>query len=589
MNWNRIGRVAALCWVAASALLILSTARADRPAPVAQTAPTLIPPTLIPMQPPMDGDALLSESTIARIMREGVVRVGILYNESPFGELNPRGEVFGFDADLARSMATTWGLEESSVQFVQVTRQTAIDMLTSGTVDMLTAALVHRRELDARIEFSQTYYPSYQAILVRNGDGATELAHMADRQVGVIMGTAGEGATTDWAARAGYSFTINRYPLLDSAIAALNANTLDGVVENRVRLERAIADAPENYRIVDDPIMPEPFAVGVRRQDVNFRNLIDRTLQYLYQTGRLDEIHRAHFNGADYPDATFAVWGNVGEAPRADAMPTDVPYPAGYAIPRLQGSGVVRVAGVRELPGDAPESLRRADALNRGLINALARRWNTTVQIVATDGNPIDQVVAGAADIAIGVAPDWNYATQVDFTSAYLMHGLRMMLRRNSPVAGFGDLRGEWIGVFQDQQFAREIVAREAARENAIIDDFYIIDREQDAAFVMLAENNADVVLGDSLRLIPHVQAAPDDLRLLSRSDGSGIWFTRNFVGLAVPRNDLDFRLLVEYTLQELARDGELQSLLQPVMMPEDIPTFELWPGATSFMGFNLG
>ncbi|MDZ4766868.1 MAG: transporter substrate-binding domain-containing protein [Chloroflexota bacterium] len=573
----------------ASAFLMMSFVSAERSAPIAQTAPTLIPPTLVPVPPPMDGDALLSESTIARILRDGKVRVGILYNESPFGELNPRGEVFGFDADLARSMATTWGLGDTGVEFVQVTRQTAIDMLTSGAVDMLAAALVHRRELDARIEFSQTYYPSYQAILVRNGDGATELAHMADRKIGAVMGSSGEAAVTDWAARVGYSFTISRYPLLDTAIAALNASEIDGVVENRARLERAIADAPENYRIVDDPVAPEPFAIGVRRQDINFRNLIDRTLQYLFQTGRLDEIHGDHFNGADYPSATFEVWGNVGDAPRADAMPTDVPYPASYAIARLQTDRVVRVAGVRELAGDAPESLRRADALNRGLINALARRWNTTVQIVPTDGNPLDLIASGAADLALGVAPDWNYSAQVDFTSAYLIHGLRLLLRKNSAVAGFGDLRGEFIGIFQDQQFAREIVVREAARENAIIDDFYLIDREQDAAFVMLAENNADVVLGDSLRLIPHVQAAPDDLRLLSRSDGSGIWFSRNFVGLAVPRNDLDFRLLVEYTLQELARDGELQALLQPVMMPEDIPTFEVWPGSTSFMGFEVG
>lgn len=577
-----------------AACLMMSAVFAEQETITAQSAPTLVPPTLVPVPPPLDGDVLLSESTVARIVRDGVVRVGILYNEPPFGELSPRGEVFGFDADMVRRMAAAWGLANADsgatgVEFIQVTRQTAIDMLTSGTVDMLAAALVHRRELDAVIEFSQTYYPSYQAILVRNGDGATELAHMADRKIGVVMGSAGEGAVNQWVGSVPYTFFVNRYITLDTAIAALNAHEVDGVVENRARLERAIIDAPENYRIVNDPVMPEPFAIGIRRGDVNFRNLIDRTLQYLYQSGQLDEIHSNHFNGADYPDATFEVWGNVGDATRIDSVPTDVPYPASFAVARLQNDRVVRIAGVRELPGDAPESLRRADALNRGLINALARRWNTTVQIVPTDGNPLDQVVSGAADLAVGVAPDWNYSTQVDFTSAYLMHGVLLMLPRNSSVAGFGDLRGEWIGVFQDQQFVREIVAREAARENAIIDDFYVINREQDAAFVMLAENNADVVLGDSLRLIPHVQAAPDDLRLLSRSDGSSIWFTRNFVGLAVPRNDADFRLLVEYTLQELARDGELQALLQPVMMPEDIPTFEYWPGSTEFMGFQLG
>jgi polar amino acid transport system substrate-binding protein len=571
-----------------SLLLLVGWAHAVSPDERLQTAPTLVPPTLVPTTPSPDSEVLLSESTVARIVREGRVRVGILYNEPPFGELNPRGEVFGFDADLARSMAQTWGLGDEGVEFVQVTRQTAIDMLTSGSVDMLTAALVHRRELDMRIEFSQPYYPAYQAVLVRNGDGATVLSHFADRKIGVIMGSSSEAAVVDWLSRAGYAFAVNRYVLLDQAVAALNAGEIDGVVENVIRLERAIADTPENYRIVDDLVMPEPFAVGLRRQDVNFRSLINRTLQYLFQTGRLDEIHRTHFNGADYPSEGFDVWVNVGEAPRADAMPQDVPFPASYVVPRLQTDRQVRVAGVRELSGDAPESARRADALNRGLINALARRWNTTVVYVPTEGNPLDQVMSGAADLAVGVAADWNYAGSVDFTSAYLMHGLRLMFPVNSGISGWGDLRGQWIGIFADEQYAREVVAREAARENAIIDDFFTVNREQDALFVMLAENNADVIFGDSLRLIPHVQANPDDVRLLSRSDGSGIWYSRNFVGLAVPRNDLDFRLLVEYTLQELARDGELQALLQPVMMPEDIPTFDYYPGSAEFLGFNL-
>jgi polar amino acid transport system substrate-binding protein len=304
----------------------------------AQRAPTLTPPTLVPTLPSPDGEALLAESAVARIVREGVVRVGILFNEPPFGELTPRGDVFGFDADLARSMAQAWGLGESGVQFIQVTRQTAVDMLTSGRVDMLAAALVHRRELDTHIEFSQTYYPAYQAVVVRSGDGATELAHFADRRIGVVMGTPSETAVAEWQSRAGYSFLVKRYVTLELAIAALNADEVDGVVENVIRLERAISSAPENYRIVDARVMPEPIAIGVRRQDVRFRNLINRTLQYLFQTGRLDQIHRDHFNGTDYPAAGFDVWANVGDAPRADAQPLDIPYPSSYALARLQNT-----------------------------------------------------------------------------------------------------------------------------------------------------------------------------------------------------------------------------------------------------------
>lgn len=574
-----------LVWLSVLALLMLSAGAAVGQQP----APTLVPPTLVPtVESPMT-DALPSESGIARIMREGVLRVGILYNEPPFGELSPRGEVFGFDADIARAFADAWGLSTSGVQFTQVTRQTAVDTLVGGHVDLLIAAMPHRRELDSRIEFSQSYYFGYQAILVRNGDGATVLGHMADRKIGVVIGNASEVAVADWLNRVDYSFSVTRYLTLDQAMAALTSSEIDGVVESRVRLERAILGEPERYRIVDDPVMPEPFAVGLRRQDVNLRNLVNRTLQYLYETGRLNELYQTNFSGASLPDDTFVVWKNVGgDPPRPDQFTTDVPLPGSYVVPRLQSEGSLRVAGLRELPTDAPESARRLDGVNRALVNALAMRWNVTVVPVAGD-NILELVNSGQADLAVGVTPDWNAVQQVDFTTYYLVHGLRLMLKANANIGGFGDLRGKWIGIFADEPGVADIVRQQAEASRAIIDDIYTITREQDAAYVMLADNNADAVLGDSLKLIPHVQANPNDLELLTTAEGESIWYSREFVGMAVPRNDIDFRLLVEYTLQELVRDGELQTMLQPVMMPNDMLRFDIWPGSENFLGFNIG
>jgi ABC-type amino acid transport substrate-binding protein len=258
-------------------------------------------------------------------------------------------------------------------------------------------------------------------------------------------------------------------------------------------------------------------------------------------------------------------------------------------VPRLQTERQIRVAGLTELPEDTPESRRRADQLNRLLVNALASRWQVTVIDVADNGqNPLTLVANGEADLAVGVGANWDAADQVDFTGYYLQHGLRMMVEANSNFGTFGDLRGKWIGVFADDSGARDIIQVRARAENVLIDDIFSILREQDAAFGMLVENNYDAVMGDSLRLIPHVQAEPDLLRLTTLTSGEPIWYSRSYVSMAVPRNDIDFRLLVEYTLQELARDGTLANFLAPVMMPNDIPRFEIWPGSSQYLDFNL-
>jgi ABC-type amino acid transport substrate-binding protein len=574
----------ALMTVLVSSGLMAVSAAGDLPA--AQQVPTLVPPTLVPVVESGALDALPSESVVARIASSGKLRVGILFNEPPFGELNIRGEVSGFDADLARSIAEAWGVE---IEFVQVTRQTGIDVLVSDEIDLLIAAQTHRRELDSRVEFSQSYYPNQKALLVREGDGAAVLAHMADRKVGVVLGTPAEQAVLEWQRRVDYAFTIQTYLTLDRAIAALTSSEIDGVVDSRVRLSRTITQ-PGIARFVDEPVQQEPFAIALRRQDVQLRNLVNRTLQYLFNSGRINEIHQTHFSGASYPQNTFVTWANVGdEAPRPDQAATDVPFPAQYAVPRVRSGGQLRVAGLVELPPDAPESERRLDTANRALVNALAMRWGVSVVAVPSGGaNPADLVANGEADLAVGVQPDWSYADRVDFTSRYILHGLRLMIESNSNIGGFGDLRNKWVGIFASEPGVSEVIRAEAERVNAIVDDVYTIAREQDAAFAMLAENNVDAVLGNSMKLIPHIEANPEQLELLTDGEGRAIWYSRSAISMAVPRNDIDFRLLVEYTLQELAREGTLTQALLPVMQAQDFPRFEIWPGSSDYLGFSL-
>lgn len=564
-----------LCVFALLLALVLPTLAQD-------AVPTLVPPTLVPQPEAVTIDALPSESGIAQIVRAGALRVGILFNEPPFGELNIRGEVSGFDADLARAFAEAWGVE---LEFVQVTRQTAIDTLIGGGIEMLIAAQPHTRELDARVEFSQTYYPTAQAMLVREGDGAAVLADMANRRVGVVLGTRAEQAVAYWQQRSDIQIVLQTYLTLDQAVVALVNSEIDGVVANRIRLTRAITQ-PGIARFVEEPVMPEPYGVAVRRQDVNLRSLIDRTLQFLEASGKLNDIHRANFANAAYPDR-LTRWANVGdEAPRLDQFGQDVPFPAQYVIPRLQTDNTLRVAGLVDLSADAPESDRRLDEVQRALVQAMAGRWGVNVVFVP---GAADQVASGAADLVVGVAADWNAAGQIDFLAPYFVRGELLMVPANSSIDGFGDLRGRIICVFNSEPGAGDRVRALAETQRAIISNVFSVLREQDAVFEMLSNNNCDAIFGDSLRVLPLLQAQPDLLALLLDQDGQARLFSRSYLHMAVPRNDIDFRLLVEYTLQELALDGTLAQILASVLPPAESMPVEIWPGSSQYLGFNLG
>jgi polar amino acid transport system substrate-binding protein len=576
-------RIVVLTWIVMTLIVgLLLPAAAQE---TGQGAPTLVPPTLVPNQDSGASDALPSESAVARVLREGKVRVGLLYNEPPFGELNVLGEVSGYDADIARSMAEAWGV---TLEAVQVTRQTAIEAVKNGSIDMLIAAQVHWRELDIQVEFSSTYFPTSQSILVRQEDGAASPADMANRKIGVVMGEPGEQAAAAWQARDGIPFTIQEYLTLDQGYVALINGEIDGLVANRIQLQRIIPQ-PGMGKILDTGIASEPYAIAFRRQDVNWRNLINRTLQHLVQNGRMDEIQKTHFPGTTYPLSLNPVWAGLGDdAPKPDQFGQDIPYPPQYAVPRIQAAGVVRVAGVTDVPADAPESMRRLDTLNRAVIEALAARWGVRVEYIPNSAdNAADLVASGQADIAVGVRLDWSLTDRVDLSTPYLLHGQRLLVKTDDEIETFTELRGKWVGIFASEPGIADQVNALAESVRSPVNIFTIV-RDQDAAAYMLVENNADVVFGDSLKLIPHLEANPDELRITTRGDMPDPWYSHVYVGLAVPRNDIDFKLLVDYTLQELARDGSLRTMLAPVMLPQDIPVFDIWPGSSIYLGIAL-
>jgi ABC-type amino acid transport substrate-binding protein len=542
---------------------------------------TLVPPTLVPMVASADTDVLPSTSTVARIQQNGIVRVGILYNEPPYGEYNIRGEVSGYDADVARAIAETWGVE---IEFLQVTRQNRFEMLRSGEVDMLLAAIVHERDLDAQFEFSQPYRVGRQAMLVRSADNLETVINLANRRIGYVVGTEGEIALNAWQTRTGIPVQAQPFLILDQALNALFGNEVDGVVARDSHLLRLAANQPDAVTLLQESLVEEPYAIALLRQDVHMRNLVNRTLQYLLsaevgQTSQLEQLHNQYFPGDSFRFDAIPLYNNIGDAPKPSQFGTDIPFPQGYAVPRLQSSGVLRVAGVQD-PGTLPPNLQLIAQVNQSIAEQIAARWGVRVEFV--QGDAISLIESGQADLGVGITPDWGLAERVDFSQPYLLHGDRLLASADRDIRTFNELRGRIIATIAGDTGAAERADTWAKSINVTIRFFETT--EERAAITILDDRNADVLYGDSLLLLPIYQQNTGEFEFGER------WYSREYLTFAVPRNDIDFRLLVDYTLQEFLRDGTLNTLLAPVLLPESTPPqIGIYPGGSTYLGYTLG
>ncbi|MGJ3237782.1 MAG: transporter substrate-binding domain-containing protein [Anaerolineae bacterium] len=550
-----------------------------------QPVPTLVPPTPLPVEPTEAPDSVLAQSTIARLQESGVLRVGVLYNEIPFGEYTIRGEVTGFDADLARLLAETWQLE---LELVQVTRQNQFERLTDGTVDLLLSAVVHQRQLDAQFEFSHSYRVGAQVVMVETDSPIASVFNLGGQSVGYVVGTEGESALNDWVQRSGVALQMRPYLTYDRLLAGLFGGEVVAIAGRDTRLLRTAFNALDAVEILDTPLRQEPFGAVLLRQDVHFRNLINRTLQYLAsdaeigQQSTLEQLHTSYFPNDSFPYAALPIYRNVGdEAPQPAQFPTGVPLPPTYVAPRILAEGVVRVAGISSDPNVLPPEQMMVATVNQALIEQMAQRWEVSVQYV--EGDPIQAVSTGQADLAIGIAPDWESAASVDFSQVYVQHGRRLLHPANRDLDQFGDLRttSRIVATLTSESDAQEL-AEAWADYVGIFNLRFFGTTLDDAAENILENNNALVLFGDSFSLVWIARQNPDFAI-------GPTWYDRRFLAFAVPQNDIDFRRLVNYTLQEMVRDQSLSDIIASILPEgERAPEIGIWTGSSEYLGLSL-
>jgi ABC-type amino acid transport substrate-binding protein len=492
------------------------------------------------------------------------LRIGILYNAEPFASLSDTGDVIGFEADIGRAIAEDWGIPTGAGNpslFRQVTRQNGVDLLERGEIDLLMGQMVITRDREKFLDFSHPYFMNSQVALALSSQPKRTLTDLGGSTIGVVLGTPSEAAVSQWAVQSGAQVTIKRVLMFDDGIRALVSGEIAVLVGDRWELDARVRGAGlSGLKLLEGVFQQEPYAIAIRNYDYALRMLVNRTLQRLAKSNRLDQLYAQWFPESILPKdrrVIPTVWNNLDDDKRSILdFPVEIAAPGAPVIARMNGSKVLRVGGLGQ--PNVTGSLAPIDAYGQAVVNDLARRWGVTAQFVP--GDAVDLLASGGADLAIGLEPRWgnnDLPDRVDYTAPYAMHGYRLLVVTQRNISGFGDLQiglGKNIGIFADDEgsFAE---AERVAKTAGVINLQKILIRDENEIPALVSQPLINSVFGDSLRLVPLAKKYSNFMTLLPQE------YTREPISFAVPRGDSEFRVLVEITLQDMAREGIYQQL----------------------------
>lgn len=246
--------------------------------------------------------------TADTVRESGAMIVGVRSGYLPFSEATVDGEEItfsGFDVDLARAVAERIGVE---TRFVVVEPAVIIPM-TAESIIQVAPGINHRMSWERVIDFSVTYMPGGTRALVLASTGIYSLSSLRAKRVAVAPGTdeaelqvklPGITAVAVDTPDEGFALLVNR-----------EVTALIGDFRDLVHLASE-SKRPAGFRIIKEPIVPAPIALGLPPEDGAWRELVDRALMDLWTSGRYAEIYKTWFGGKSgflFPlDFTMEVW-----------------------------------------------------------------------------------------------------------------------------------------------------------------------------------------------------------------------------------------------------------------------------------------
>ena len=234
-----------------------------------------------------------AQSTWETIQSTGKLRMGVT-QAPPWYSKNPTTGEWdsGLIVSIGKSMANELEVE---LELVEVTWATAIAALQANKIDMMFLDATPKRAMVVDYPKQPLLYISL-AVLANDGVDASswEALNNPDVTIGVPQATSMDAFLTRTIPNA----NIQRFPDNGATIAAFQSGRVDAVSLFHPPLLAAWQKLGRGQLVIPSPAFSSPSSMAVRREaDKTFRDWVDHTVFYYYETGRTQRWYEEFLAG----------------------------------------------------------------------------------------------------------------------------------------------------------------------------------------------------------------------------------------------------------------------------------------------------
>ena len=238
-----------------------------------------------------------AETTLEKINRTGVLTIGARTGSPPFAFINKNNEWVGFSIDLVEQ-AIAPAISKKLGKPIKVEKKesapaTRIPLLASNAVDLIAGTMTDTRPRRESVDFSLTFFVTGAQFLVKKGSPIKGIQDIAGKRIAAQQGSTNARIIRERVPSA----QLREFPDQPSGFQALVQGQVDAYTNDGIQLAGLIAKAPNpgDWVIAGDFYSYEPYGMAMRKNESDFRHLVNVGLMEAIESGKYFELYEKWF------------------------------------------------------------------------------------------------------------------------------------------------------------------------------------------------------------------------------------------------------------------------------------------------------
>ena len=241
--------------------------------------------------------AFAQSPTLDKINQSGTLVIGTRTGSPPFAYVNKDNQWVGFSIDLVEqavlpALSKKLG-KDIKVEKKESTPPTRIPLLSSNAVDLIAGTMTDTRARRDSVDFSITFFVTGAQFLVKKGSPIKGIQNIARKRIAAQQGSTNARIIRERAPNA----QLREFPDQPAAFQALVQGQVDAYTNDGIQLAglKAKAPKPDAWVIAGDFFSYEPYGMAMRKNDSDFRAVVNNGLMDAIESGKYFELYDKWF------------------------------------------------------------------------------------------------------------------------------------------------------------------------------------------------------------------------------------------------------------------------------------------------------